>query len=320
MSEKKELISVIIPVYNGERFLRKCLESVQNQTYNELEIIVVNDGSTDNTIRILEDISREDKRVKIINYEIRKGVSEARNTALDSFNGEYVVFVDCDDFVSNDYIETMYKEIDKYDVVCSGYNEIEKGIVKEFKFENKSYNNVDETYSLFLEYYTGSIAMQTVWGKMFRRDVVEKRRFQNITIGEDEIFIVDLIASNISIKATEYIGYNYNKYDESTLGETKLKSPKFVKNVLRAQYLNAIRMTGISPYCQEQSRNVYKKAVFDVGYLLKRWEHDKKTFIEDSKVVKEHIHLVESLCKLSVKEKVSLRMYCYCPRIMWIIM
>ena len=129
MSEKKELISVIIPVYNGERFLRKCLESVQNQTYNELEIIVVNDGSTDNTIRILEDISREDKRVKIINYEIRKGVSEARNTALDSFNGEYVVFVDCDDFVSNDYIETMYKEIDKYDVVCSGYNEIEKGIV-----------------------------------------------------------------------------------------------------------------------------------------------------------------------------------------------
>lgn len=102
-------VSVIIPVFNTERFLRKCLDSVCNQTLSDIEIICVNDASQDNSLEILKEYSSKDKRIKIINFTENRGVSVARNAGMAASSGEYLGFVDSDDYISVDFYECLYK-------------------------------------------------------------------------------------------------------------------------------------------------------------------------------------------------------------------
>ena len=107
LSAKAALLSVIIPVYNVEPYLEQCLDSVINQTYKNLEIICINDGSSDNSLKILEKYQKKDSRIKLINQK-NKGLSEARNAGLDVAKGEYIAFVDSDDYLElNAYKEAM---------------------------------------------------------------------------------------------------------------------------------------------------------------------------------------------------------------------
>lgn len=109
----KNLVSVIIPIYNVEEYLEKCLDSVINQTYTSLEIICVNDCSPDNSAKILQDYARKDDRIKIVNHEKNGGISAARNSGLDVAAGEYIYFIDSDDWIDLDYIEKMVEAIEK---------------------------------------------------------------------------------------------------------------------------------------------------------------------------------------------------------------
>ena len=128
-------ISVILPVYNVEKYLRKCLDSVINQTYKNLEIILVNDGSTDNSGKICEEYALNDKRIKVIHKE-NGGISSARNAAIDIAKGQYITFIDSDDDVELDYIGYLYDILKKFNCkmsVCT------HNIVKNTKIK-KSFN------------------------------------------------------------------------------------------------------------------------------------------------------------------------------------
>ena len=116
-------VSIIIPVYNTEKYLKKCLESVCNQTLKDIEIICINDCSTDNSLEILKEYSAKDNRIKIIDFKENKGAAVARNTGIDEAQGEYLGFVDSDDFVDLDFYEKLYnKAIEtEADVVKGSY-------------------------------------------------------------------------------------------------------------------------------------------------------------------------------------------------------
>ena len=105
-----DLISVVIPVYNVEKYLEKCLDSVVEQTYRNLEIILVDDGSTDNSGAICDRYAQKDSRVVVI-HQKNGGLSKARNVGIDTATGKYISFIDSDDYVGSCYIETLYKEI-----------------------------------------------------------------------------------------------------------------------------------------------------------------------------------------------------------------
>lgn len=107
-------ISVIVPVYNTQKFLEKCLESIINQTFKDIEIICINDGSTDNSMSILNDYSEKDSRIKIINQK-NAGLSCARNTGINNAKGEYIGFVDSDDWIDLDFFEKLYNAAKNYD-------------------------------------------------------------------------------------------------------------------------------------------------------------------------------------------------------------
>lgn len=115
-------VSIIMPVYNVEKYLKKCLNSLINQTLDDIEIICVNDGSTDNSDKILQEFAQKDSRIKILTQS-NKGQSVARNLAIENANGEYLGFVDSDDWVDLDYFEKLYNIAIKYDcdIACAGF-------------------------------------------------------------------------------------------------------------------------------------------------------------------------------------------------------
>lgn len=121
---KNSLISIIIPVYNVEKYLDKCLKSIINQTYTNLEIILIDDGSKDKSGSICDKFEKEDNRIKVIHTE-NCGVSHARNTGLELMKGEYYIFIDSDDYIKNNMIENLYNKMVEYDVDISICNVVQ---------------------------------------------------------------------------------------------------------------------------------------------------------------------------------------------------
>lgn len=128
-----DLISVIIPVYNAEKYIERCVKSIQNQTYTHFELILVNDGSTDNSLNLCEILASNDERIVVVNRD-NGGASAARNTGLAHIRGNYVIFADSDDYVSPSYLENLYLQQNK--VIMILYNVIWKAhliLIKNFK-------------------------------------------------------------------------------------------------------------------------------------------------------------------------------------------
>ena len=187
-----EKITVIVPVYNVENYLDKCLDSLVNQTYKNLEIIVINDGSIDNSGIICQEYAQKDNRIVYIEKE-NGGQSEARNMGLDRMTGSYVTFVDSDDWIELDYVEILYKKITEYqaDIAVGNYysfNETE-GMYYFHIFGDSYHEKVYDNDSIFENLYESqemkSFALISVWGKLYKADLVKHLRFDIGKLGED---------------------------------------------------------------------------------------------------------------------------------------
>ncbi len=188
-------ITVIVPVYNVENYLRKCLDSIMAQTYKNIEIIVVNDGSTDTSGEICKEFSGMDHRIIYIEQE-NAGLSAARNTGLNNMSGDYVTFVDSDDWIEQDYIETLYKKIVEYqaDIAVGNYysyNEDEETYYFHI-YGNSYYEKVYDNISIFENLYESqemkSFALISAWGKLYKAKLFDYLRFDKGKLGEDGYF------------------------------------------------------------------------------------------------------------------------------------
>lgn len=219
----KALISVIIPVYNAARYLRRCLDSLLGQTYRELEIICVNDASTDESVSILTEYAGCDSRVKVIHQE-NSGVSAARNAGLDAATGEYVTFVDADDWVEPSGYECVMAHFkEPVDVVCFG-TEVEGSAPDEEKQGMQRYlTSVLKACERNVMNVDGLGVNGCVWNKMFRRAVLETsqvRFFEGIAYGEDVAFCYCVAGcSRLAVSISDRI-YHYQMHAESATGGT----------------------------------------------------------------------------------------------------
>lgn len=171
----KNLISVIVPMYNASRFIKKCITSILNQTYKNFEVIIINDGSTDNSLNICNRF--KDERIRIINQK-NQGTIYSRLMGIKEAKGNYICFIDADDWVTKDYLETLVDTAEKHnvDLVCiKDYRTIDKyGIfkVKDFKeiFKEKLYNYNDlKQYNHI--YTLNRVFSSTVWGKLYKKEL-----------------------------------------------------------------------------------------------------------------------------------------------------
>ena len=185
-------ITVIVPVYNVENYLRKCLDSIIAQTYKNIEIIVVNDGSTDTSGEICKEFVEIDHRIIYIEQE-NAGLSAARNTGLENMSGDYVTFVDSDDWIEQDYVETLYKKITEYqaDIAVGNYysfNESEGMFyfhISGDSYYEEVYDNVSIFENLYESQEMKSFALISAWGKLYKAGLFEQLRFDMGKLGED---------------------------------------------------------------------------------------------------------------------------------------
>jgi glycosyltransferase involved in cell wall biosynthesis len=206
---EKQLISVIVPVFNVEEYLPKCLDSILCQTYKNLEIIIVNDGSTDNSAQICEEHARRDSRIKII-HKKNGGLSSARNAGLDIATGEYIGFVDSDDFIEKNMYEDMLNEMLKYSanlVIC---NYFPGGEIK-YPCEKSMLANVDIIFRLYLKDCVQAFA----WNKLYSKKIFNEIRYTEGILFEDmDIFLPTLEKAKKIILLNNKL-YHYIKRENS---------------------------------------------------------------------------------------------------------
>lgn len=201
--EKK--ISIVIPMYNAKKHLNRSFVTVLNQTYKNLEIICVNDGSTDGTEEAVKEFMKNDSRIILINQE-KAGVSHARNNGLTRVTGEYVQFIDADDEIELDYFEYMVKILEETGSDCAVCNNDHPFFYTHL--DDRVYDFTKK--SDFIEFYQHTYAPTLPWNKIFKRSVIEGIEFdENLTFAEDEAFFCKCMLNIKKVVTTHKNLYHY---------------------------------------------------------------------------------------------------------------
>ncbi|MDR1375539.1 MAG: glycosyltransferase [Holosporaceae bacterium] len=218
-------VSVIVPVYNGGALLSRCLDSLTNQTLKNIEIICVNDGSTDNSREILERYATKDSRIKILHQE-NLGQGTARNVGMDAANGEYLGFVDADDWIELDYFEKLYRAARKHNVEIACCGIIRK--YPSFRTKKKLTLAEERVYSLTLEKYqiTETPRKCYVYNKIYKRSEIEKHqlRFPEGVFFEDIPFTIRALyylKTLVTVPDTVYFYWVNHKSTTRDMGDKK---------------------------------------------------------------------------------------------------
>lgn len=192
---EKWKISVIIPVYNTEKYIERCLNSIVNNTYKNIEIICINDGSTDNSRKILETFKKKDNRIVILDQK-NGGVSAARNAGLRVATGDFVTFIDSDDWIHRKYLEVLLKNAKDEDIVIGYYEKVSE-YVSDKPIECFKTIQINALSDCFFNEYV----RKYVWGRIYRKSVVEMIYFpEEISLGEDTIYNVKLMSTVTTLK------------------------------------------------------------------------------------------------------------------------
>ena len=233
MNEEK--ISIIVPVYNVEAYLERCVESILKQTYTNLEILLVNDGSTDKSGEICDKLALRDHRIRVIHKE-NGGLSDARNRGIDEASSNLIGFIDSDDYIDEDMYETLYRQMvaSKADLSMCGHYDVYHQIPEKQVAEIKTWELMpEEAIKMVME---AKILSVTAVNKLYKKALFEQLRFRIGKIAEDAFIMVDLIHQCSKIVATNEKKYYYVHRENSIT--TQKFSLKFL-NVIEAYEQNA---------------------------------------------------------------------------------
>ena len=201
---KKELVSIIIPVYNVEQYLNKCIESIINQTYPNIEVILIDDGSKDLSGKICDNYAKKDSRIKVI-HKKNEGVSCARNDGVKNSKGKYVFFIDSDDYIDIDAIEKMIDEIDKDEIIKISHRLVRNNRIIKSISNNGTFSKVDYIKKVLI----GDIGGHS-WGYLLNKDIIDNLYFDERTsCMEDTLFIINCILRAEKIKCINTTFYNH---------------------------------------------------------------------------------------------------------------
>lgn len=287
------MISVILNVYNGEKYIKRCVDSVLSQTYTDYELLIVDDGSSDSTAFIIDEYAAKNKKVKAFHTE-NKGLSGSRRYGLEKVSGEYLIFIDCDDWVENNWLRKLNDAIvnSHSDIaICEYYEEHTKGQVY-VEIENRE--NIDD-YARDLIY---GRTWNVVWNKLIKTSIIRKYKinfFEVLRYWEDVPFS---ISYSLYCKKIAYVHqplYHYDKTNESSLTATEGDNIKF--NLCRVKSVKMIEKHLVLSGKDKKFENdliwlkLWIKDAFiryDKGYeRIKLW---RESFPEVNKAWREYTH------------------------------
>jgi len=299
---KEKLISIVIPIYNKEKYLKRTLDSVVNQTHKNLEIILIDDDSTDNSLKICEEYRKKDKRIIIYKKTKNEGVSAARNIGLEIAKGEYIGFVDADDYIKENMYEKLINNIMKYDVdfVQCGleYNGTQKSFTNDK--ELLLYNNQNA-----IEFYlNGDHFSGTIWNKLFKKDFIKDMYFcTDYKKHEDILFEFNAVkrANKILLINDILYYYTYQKNDSLT-GDFSCKKDKgffdYIDNMTKF----------ITKYYPQLKEKLVKKVINKYYYFLIGQLRKNKIPRSEKKITK---IMMQNLKTFTIKNKNIIGLYSY---------
>lgn len=309
-----ELVSIIVPIYNTQKQLEKCIESLLKQTYTHLEIILINDGSTDNSLNICKNFQKKDKRI-ILKSVNNGGVSKARNIGLDIATGNFILFVDSDDYIEPIAVEKLIFNAKKYntDISICNINFLNENNEK-IKKKEKSFFGILTKNEFISHIYDPEMYFGYVWNKMFSKNAIYKLRFkEDICYGEDTIFCIEAAkkSKNIFYDSSNYL-YNYI---QNNSGATKTSFSKRNLTVFKTyEYMsNFIDIYTIDTKDFLCQNCIYNCLVAKKFIKEKNIDRSKTDYI--SKIEKKFIKFELSDSRISLFLKVKILFKLFFPRI-----
>ncbi len=311
----EELISIVVPIYNVEKYLDKSINSIISQTYKNLEIILVDDGSPDRSGEICDRYAKKDIRIKII-HKKNGGLSDARNVGIDNSNGKYIAFVDSDDYISKDYIKKLYEAIKSFKtkiVQCATILVNDNGnFIERAGYDRKKIIKYDEFIKDMISDHRFNVV---AWNKLYDKKVFEKMRFPKGKIHEDEFLTYKLVNNlDIGIVTDELYFYRINDegINRSKFSEKKLdKLEAFYERYLfyKNKTNNELKIVTLLDFLDNS------KYMFSILY---------KTNIKNKLGVKKRILKLYRKCcmdvlkynEINIKKKLKSLLFCLIPN-MW---
>ena len=300
--DNEVMISVIIPVYNVEKYLRECIESVQVQTYTNWELILIDDGSTDRSGIICDELALKDSRIKVI-HKKNEGVSKARNTGLDVAVGRYIVFIDSDDYVDCNMLHDYCAAIVENDADC-----VVSGLVFFYDAQKKDPIAINsQCIDLFAEIndvfheFRSKHVFSALYSKMYKRSIVEKQKIrmsEEHSILEDGMFVIDYFMACKRICCIDSTPYFYRQYQEMSLMK------RYNKNALSAWETYYRKFAKLSVRLDENNKSEMQD-IFVAYYLSFLHQIYSRSFLngkEKYKLLTEYLNKAKEL-KLFEKQK-----------------
>ncbi|OLR59195.1 hypothetical protein BHF70_05890 [Anaerostipes sp. 494a] len=307
-------VSIIIPVYNTESYIERCVKSLVSSTYKNIELILINDASSDNSFGICQELSNQYSCIRLLNNKKNRGVSYTRNRGLRFATGELIMFTDSDDWVENDYVERMVEEYYRHEnalIICGyvNHDEVKNERTDIFAWKDFQDTQIVNRKSVLYELYEQRL-LQQLWNKIFQRKVIEEGKLcfdETISIGEDFRFILQYIkmAQIEQIVKYNYPLYHYSRDNQDSLmtkyGQEKIEEPLYNFHLLYE--LMGFSEEKIEKLLQEQKKEI----AFQYGYAI--LHHGKLTKKEKIQLMKENIgeewkDSYKKNKKLLIKEKI----------------
>lgn len=224
------IVSVIIPCYNAEKYIYACISSLQGQSYQNWEAIFVNDGSTDNSLQLLQKSAIKDKRIKVYTQH-NQGAAAARAYGLSKATGDFITFLDVDDTLQENALEQMLRAFDAdTDMVVSGFNVVKNQSVRRKILHPCKLSSIDYLKKVLCGKYGWEL-----WAKMYRKELftISIKTPQGIRIGEDAAVFIQLVCASRQVKVLSESSYNYIQYTQSA---SHIRSPKYAEETLQAAF------------------------------------------------------------------------------------
>lgn len=225
------MISIIVPVYNAQKYIKRCVESIVNQTYKDWELFLIDDGSKDESGTICDQLAKSDSRIQVFHTE-NQGASAARNRGLDEATGEYVTFVDADDWIETNHLQVLIDQVLPDVDLCinSFITDLYYGTRPYCYKQIQTHDNLESLEMFFSVLNQHS---QFLWNKLFKRKIIEENSIifnTNISLGEDNIFILEYLNYIHGLSASPACTYHYDQIDENpfSLGRRKRSSSEFL--------------------------------------------------------------------------------------------
>ena len=280
-----ELISIVVPVYNGEKYLNRCIKSILEQSYQNIEVILVDDGSKDSTPELCDCLGKQDKRIKVIHKD-NAGVSSARNTGLQLANGEYIAFVDSDDIILPDMFTTLlaYLKENRCDIVTTSYQKI-SDTCQPKSFPATDFRMFTKEQALLRALDRWQYHMfTTVWGGVLRSGIAKNIRFdENLTHSEDSKYMFDYLSvcNRIGYIDAKYYCYYQNDSGAVATSIGKSKSQLSIIQAYKYMYDNTVklgneRLEQVAKECMkrtlvERACAVDTRDFYQIKFAVKEW-------------------------------------------------